>query len=109
MSTVALLWIPGASLAVVGLAAWLRGRAYALFIGVLLTLHGLGVAGLWSTWEGLGGTVVAAVLQLTVYVHVLSLLRPSLRPLSWRTLVSWPSQWFVASTFLALPLSLIHI
>jgi len=106
MSTAAMLFIPGASVAVVVLAARLRGRGFALFIGVLLTLHGLGVAGLWSTWEAMGLMPLAAALQVTVYVHVLSLMMPALRPLPWRALVSWPSQWFVASSFMALPWAL---
>jgi len=106
MSTVGLVFVPAASAVVVGLAARVRGRGYAMFIGVLLTLHGLAVAGLWSTWETLGWLPVAVFLQLTVYVHVLSLMFPSLRSLPWRTLVSWPSQWFVASSFMALPWAL---
>jgi hypothetical protein len=83
-----------------------RGPQFAAFAGVLLGLHGLIAWGLWSTWAALGLLPVVALLQLVTCVHFLSLTFPALRPLWWRVLVSWPGQWFVASTFLAIPWSI---
>jgi predicted MPP superfamily phosphohydrolase len=87
----------------VGSAAAVRGRLFAVFLGVMLGVHSLVAVGLWSTWAGLGLGVAAVALQLAAYAHFLSLLRPAMRPLLWRLVVSWPGQWFVGATFLAFP------
>jgi hypothetical protein len=86
---------------VVGLAARLRGRPYAAFVGVLLGLHALGAVALFRhagrAWPAF------AYLHAAVYAHFLLLARPRLRSLGFRLLVSGPAHYFVAATFLALP------
>jgi len=94
------LWI--AYIVSVLLALLLRNKVYALFLGVLLGVQ---------TWVwtqilpvSLGWIVLIPVVQ--VHLHFLSLIRPRLRPLWWRVLLSWPALWFVAGTVLASPWAL---
>jgi predicted MPP superfamily phosphohydrolase len=87
--------------AVVGVAAVLRGRPYVFFVAVLLGVHTLVSVTLaprlpWA-WPAV------AYLQATVYVHFLSLARPSLRPLWYRFLVSIPGSFYLAGTLLGFP------
>ena len=84
-------------------AGLVRGRAFAGFLGVLLGIHSLVAAGLWEAWSAAGLGPVAAAFHATVFVHFLSLLRPAMRPLPWRLVVSWPAHWFMAATLLAFP------
>lgn len=102
----ALLVLVVGSVLTVGVVAIRRGRGFATFTAVLLGIQGLVAAGLWSTWRADGLLPLAVALQLTVYAQMVALTLPRLRPLWWRLLVSWPSQWFVASTFLAIPWAL---
>ena len=90
-------------LAVVGFAVWRGSRSFAAFAGVMLGVHSLLSVALWpqQAAAGLGWAVV--LLQVAAFVHVVSLMWPRLRPLWWRVLVSWPGQWLVAGSFLALP------
>lgn len=83
------------------LALGLRSRAYATFRGIQLGLHTLialaivpATAPLWA---------IFVYLHASVYLHSLSLVRPRLRPLWFRALISWPSAFFGAGTLLALP------
>lgn len=103
MSMSALVVLVLGTLATAAIVGVRRGPQFAIFATVLLGLHGLIAAGLWSTWVALGLLPVVVLLQLATYVHFISLTFPALRPLWWRMLVSWPGQWFVASTFLAIP------
>jgi predicted MPP superfamily phosphohydrolase len=89
-----------ALLCVVGVAL-LRSRAYAIFRGVTLGVHTLIASALWPRFEW--AAPVFLYLHATVYLHSLSLVRPAMRPLAYRALVSWPSAWFSAGTLLALP------
>ena len=91
------------TLATVGVVAWRRGTPFAMFAGVLLTMHGLVAAGLWSTWAALGLLPFVVGLQVSLYAQMVALTFPSLRPLWWRMVVAWPSQWFLAATLLAIP------
>jgi len=86
---------------VFGAAAALRSRSYAVFRGVSLGLHSLiavaiaprfgwALPGFW-------------LLQALVHVHALALVRPRLRPLFYRVLVSIPTAFFSAGTLLAFP------
>jgi uncharacterized protein len=89
---------------VVVLAAARRSRAYAIFRGVQLGLHTLFAVALAPRF--------AAVFPIFVYLHVMvyvqaaALVRPVLRPLWYRSLVSVPAAFFAAGTFLALPWAL---
>ena len=88
------------------IAAWLaRGRPYAIFAGVVLGVHTLVSVTLVPrlAWA----LPVYAFLQATVYVHFLSLVRPRLRPLWYRALVSVPASFFAAGTLLAWPWALL--
>ncbi|MDF3066952.1 MAG: phosphodiesterase [Polyangiaceae bacterium] len=89
--------------AVVGLAL-LRSRAYAIFRGVTLGLQVLFAATLayrfqsppWLFWA-------FCYLHGAVFVQALGLIRPRMRSLPYRALVSVPGSFFAAGTLLALP------
>ncbi len=85
----------------VSAAAFFRGRFFAAFLGVILTVQGLIAAGVFPHSGGLWP--LFAVLQATVHLHFASLSRPRMRPLAWRALVSIPGLFFAAGTMLALP------
>ena len=106
MSASAFLVLGLGTLATVAAVALRRGSGFATFAGVLLSLHALIAWGLWSVWAEAGLLPVIVAAQLSIYVHMVALTMPALRPLWWRMLVSWPSQWFVASMFLAIPWSI---
>jgi hypothetical protein len=91
-----------AAYAVVVLGALIfRSRGYAAFRAVGLGLHTLISL---SLARRLGGfSIVFLYLQATVYLHSLVLVRPSLRSLPYRALVSIPASFFSAATLLALP------
>ncbi len=95
----------GAAALVVAAAGLLRGRLYAIFAAVLLSIHTLvscAMAPLFASviWP-------YAALQLLVYVHFASLVRPRMRPLWYRALVSVPASFFTAATFLAIPWAIV--
>ncbi len=90
-----------ASLVVVGLARAVRGRFYAIFAGVWLTVHGLVACALFPHVGALAPVFVA--LHATLYLNLLSLVWAKLRPLPFRVLVSWPSAFFAAGTWIAFP------
>jgi uncharacterized protein len=90
-----------AALIAVCAVALLRSRAYALFRGVTLGVHTLIACALWPRFAWAAPLFV--YLHASVYLHSISLVRPSMRPLWYRALVSWPSAWFSAGTLLALP------
>lgn len=91
-------------LAVVVLAASLRTRTYALARGILLGIHSLVAYALWPrmavVWP------LFAYLHLTVFVQSAMLVRPRMRPLWYRALVSWPDAFFQAGTFLCFPFAI---
>jgi len=88
---------------VVGLAL-LRSRAYAIFRGVTLGLQVLFAATLahrfqnppWLFW-------LFCYLHASVFVQSLGLIRPRMRSLPYRMLVSVPGAFFAAGTLLSLP------
>ena len=92
-------------LVVVGVGAWLRTRAYAMFVAVLLLIHSFTSISLSAHFAW--AAPVYAYLQLIVFVHFLSLIRPRMRPLWYRSLVSIPASFFFAGTFLALPWAIV--
>jgi len=91
---------------VTGAAAVFRNRFYASFAFVILGVHTLITVGIHAqAAELLGGalTPLYAYFQVAVYLHFLLLVKPRLRPLSYRLFVSLPGSWFAAGTFFALP------
>ncbi|MCA9622274.1 MAG: metallophosphoesterase [Myxococcales bacterium] len=100
------LWPRGALIAgwlvVVVVAAIFRSRAYATMRGVLLGVQSLIVAGLYAQVpEPL--QPVMLVLHGCSLLHAAALVRPAMRPLAYRLLVSWPDAFFQAGTLLAFP------
>jgi predicted MPP superfamily phosphohydrolase len=88
-------------LVVVVAALVLRSRAYATFRGVTLALQVLIAGALFRYFEV--AWPVVAYLQATVFVSSLVLIRPKLRGVLYRALVSVPASFFAAGTLLALP------
>jgi predicted MPP superfamily phosphohydrolase len=100
-----MLWFALGSVAawsvVVLLALLLRSRAYALFRGVQLGLHTLIALAIAPAFAAV--LPVFVCLHGLVYFQSVALVRPRLRPLWYRALVSWPAAFFSAGTLLALP------
>ena len=86
--------------AVVALAL-MRSRAYAIFRGITLGLQVLFAAALVHRFQGVLPLVY--YLQATVFVQSLGLIRPRMRSLAYRALISVPGAFFAAGTLLALP------
>lgn len=82
-------------------AALLRSRAYATFRGVTLGLHTLIASALFARFAW--AAPLFLYLHAAVYAHALSLIRPRMRPLAYRLLVSIPASFFAAGTLLAMP------
>lgn len=95
-------------IAVVGVAL-LRSRAYAIFRGITLAFQVVFAATLahrfqnppWLFW-------VFCYLHASVFVQALGLIRPRMRSLPYRALVSVPGSFFAAGTLLALPWVLVR-
>lgn len=96
----------GSALAVVALAGLVRGRLYATFVGVLLTIHTLVSCALASAFGS--AFPVYVYLQATVYLHFALLARPNLRPLWYRALISVPASFFSAAMFLGIPWAIVR-
>ena len=90
-----------AMMIIVGAARAKRGAPFAIFAGTMLTLHIVTSSILSDHYPGPPALWIG--LQVTVFVHFLSLVRARMRPLPWRVLVSMPGHWFWAGTTLALP------
>lgn len=90
-----------AAVLVVLLAALFRSRPYAIFRGVTLGVHTLVVVALVRRFAFV--LPLYLYLHATVYAHSLSLVRPRMRPLAYRVLVSIPAAFFGAGTILSLP------
>jgi predicted MPP superfamily phosphohydrolase len=86
--------------AVVALAL-MRSRAYAIFRGITLGLQVLFAAALVHRFQGVLPLVY--YLEATVFVQSLGLIRPRMRSLAYRALISVPGAFFAAGTLLALP------
>ena len=86
---------------VVSLAAFARGRPYAVFAAVILGVHTAISVALLPLLGPLGPALW--FLQAGVFLHFAALARPAMRSLPWRVLVSVPASFFAAGTFLALP------
>ncbi len=92
-------------LAVVVAARFVRGSAFAAFVGVLVGIYSLIAVALVPWFRPVLPLFVA--LHVSVYVNFAALSRPRMRSLVYRLLVSWPSAFFVAGTLLALPWALV--
>ncbi len=88
-------------LTMVVLAAVFRSPAYAVARGVLVGIVALIAHAVWPHV----GLLWPPFLYLhgTVYVQSMMLVRPRMRPLGYRLLVSWPDAFFQAGTLLSLP------
>jgi hypothetical protein len=91
-------------LAVVLVAALLRGRPFATMAGVLVGIYSLLALAMVPLFAAAMPVFVA--FHVAVYVNFIALARPRMRPLAFRLLVSWPASFFVAGTLLALPWAL---
>ena len=95
-------WVSWSAWALIVIAAAvLRSYAYALYRAVVLGLHTLIFLALAPSDGVL--RMVALGLHALVYFDSAALIFPELRPLTYRLLVSWPAQYFAASTLLAFP------
>ena len=82
--------------------AWgFRSRAYATFRAVLLGLQVLLASALFPRFHSVWPLFVYG--HAAVFVQSLALIRPSMRGLSYRVLISIPGAFFGAGTLLALP------
>ncbi len=89
-------------LAVIIAARLIRGSFYAIFGGVILGIMGLVNCALHNY---LTAELRGAMYYLTfaTHLHLLSLLRPNMRPVAFRILVTWPAMIFIGATLLAVP------
>jgi len=98
-------WFPwlsaSAALLVVLVAATVRGRVYATFVFVLLTIYTLVSSALAPAFAGMWP--VYAYFQAIVYVHFAFLARPGMRAWWYRAAVSLPASFFAAGMLLAIP------
>lgn len=82
-------------------AALLRSRAYAIFRGVTLGLQVLFAATLVHRFQSV--LPLFCYLHAAVFVQSIGLVRPRMRSLAYRALVSVPGAFFAAGTLLSLP------
>ncbi len=113
MSTLAVWsWSGWALVVVLGLV---RSRFYAVFLAILLGIHNLIALPVLSLVRGPSGgpsdgtplALVLLALHALVFVHFAMLVRPQMRPLWYRLLVSWPASYFSASVLLAWPWAIV--
>lgn len=89
------------TVATVAAARAFRGKFYAIFAGVLLSVHSL-IASTLAKHVGVALPVYTA-LHVLVFVQFLMLARPNLRPTWYRALVSLPAYYFAAAIQLGIP------
>lgn len=82
-------------------AALFRSRAYATFRGITLGLQVLFASALLPRFQGVAPLFY--YLHAAVFVQALGLVRPRMRSLPYRALISVPAAFFGAGTLLALP------
>jgi len=88
------------------LSAYLiRGRFYAIFVGVLLSLHTLFSIGLRPAV--VGWQPLFDAMQVSVYLNFLLLARPRMRSLGFRLLISIPSALHFSGCWFAAPWALL--
>ena len=89
---------------VVLVARVVRGRAYATFRGVMLSVYSLVATGLVGLFDAL--LEVFLLLHALVFVQSLVLAAPRMMPDWYRVLVTYPASFFSAGVFLGLPWAL---
>lgn len=89
--------------AVVANARMRRGRPFALFAAVVVGVYSLAATALAPLVRPTAPWPAFVVLHAVVYVHLLLLARPAMRPLVYRALISIPAWCFIAGTLLSLP------
>jgi len=94
---------------VVGVLSRLRSRSFAIFRTVMLALLGLCSWGLYAQAYVADPRLgwVFLYLHTTALVGSLALIRPRMRPLVYRILVSWPESIYVAGTLLSFPIAIL--
>ncbi len=95
------LWSIAAWAAVVASAWDFRSRSYAIFRAVLLGLQVLFASALFTRFHAVWPVFVYG--HASVFVQSLALIRPRMRGLAYRALISIPGAFFGAGTLLALP------
>src|SRR4051812_15217473 len=100
-------WSVAAWFLVVACALVFRSRAYATFRAVLLGLQVLFASALFPRFQSVWPLFVYG--HAAVFVQSLALIRPSMRGLSYRVLISIPGAFFGAGTLLALPWVLLSL
>ena len=95
------LWSIAAWAAVVASAWYFRSRSYAIFRAVLLGLQVLFASALFARFHPVWPLFVYG--HASVFVQSLALIRPRMRGLGYRALISIPGAFFGAGTLLALP------
>lgn len=83
-------------------AGAVRGKQFAIFLGVFLGVYALCAAAVSHALPTRALPVVAAF-HGVVFVNFIALARPRMRSLLYRVLVSWPASFFAAGTLFALP------
>lgn len=87
-------------------AALMRSRAYAIFRGVTLGLQVLFASALVHRFQSV--LPLFCYLHAAVFVQSIGLVRPRMRSLAYRALISVPGAFFAAGTLLSLPWVLAH-
>lgn len=82
-------------------AAMVRNRQFAMFLGVLLGIYSLIAISIAPYFARVAP--LFAVLDVLVFVNFVALARPRMRPFLYRILISWPASLFTAGTLLAMP------
>jgi predicted MPP superfamily phosphohydrolase len=104
-------WLGWLSLAgwisVIIAAAFVRGRQFATFAGILLGVHSLVVMGI-APLVPTRLAIPFVFFHAAVYVNFAALAHPRMRPFIYRVLVSWPGSFFAAGTLLAWPWAVVH-
>jgi uncharacterized protein len=87
-------------------AALMRSRAYAIFRGITLGLQVLFASALVHRFQSV--LPLFCYLHAAVFVQSIGLVRPRMRSLAYRALISVPGAFFAAGTLLSLPWVLAH-
>jgi predicted MPP superfamily phosphohydrolase len=93
----------GAWLVVVANAFLVRGRFFAIFGAVVVGMYTLAATAIASLVRPMAVWPLFLGLHAVVYVHLLMLARPVMRPILYRALISIPASFFLAGTLLSLP------
>lgn len=90
-------------LAIAALAAATRGRAFAIFVSILIGIYTFTATSIAIAIRPTLFWIPFVVMHAIVYVHLALLTRPRMRPLWYRALVSVPASFLFAAAVLSLP------